>query len=68
MFGYKLIKETRYTELLVKENALESRVQNSGTFTYEGLVQLRKTILAELSNVDYRLKQIQSTFNKLMKV
>lgn len=67
MFHFKLIKETRYNELLQKERILEERIKDSGISTYDDLLELKRLLIKEINNVEFRLRQINSIYKNLKK-
>lgn len=63
----KILKKARYKELLKKEKTLDCRIKDSELSTFEDLVELRKIILDELKNLDFRIDQIQRVYKNLKK-
>lgn len=68
MFKLKIIKKSRYQELLKKESTLDFRITNSETSTYEDLQELRQVIIAELTDLDKRIDQIQRIHKHMQKL
>ena len=64
----KIIKKSRYQELLKKENTLDCRITNSETSTFEDLQELRRIIVAELTDLDKRIDYIQRIHKHMQKL